>query len=98
MHKTIKNNVIKQAFTSNLTTLAIYYTEDITEYIKDCSDYSFFKCWADRIKETKSHNCANRCVPLTLDSVMDMINHTIPKCNEPIEKDEYCMFGWNGYV
>ena len=28
---------------------------------------------------------------------MDSIEHTLPKCTDPIEKDEYCMLGIKGY-
>ena len=28
---------------------------------------------------------------------MDVIDHSIPKCTDPIEKDEYCMLGLNGF-
>ena len=32
------------------------------------------------------------------DSLMDLINHTVPKCTDPIEKEEYCMVGVKGYI
>ena len=34
---------------------------------------------------------------MVYDSLMDVINHSIPKCTDLIEKDEYCMLGINGY-
>ena len=42
-------------------------------------------------------NCTKRCVPLVYDSLMDVIDHSILKCTDPIEKDEYCMLGLNGF-
>ena len=92
----MKNRLIEQDFTND-TGLHILYTEESTEFIKDCSDSSFFKCWAKKMKETDKFNCTKKCVPLVWDSLMDVINHSIPKCTDPIEKDEYCMLGLNGY-
>ena len=31
------------------------------------------------------------------ETLMDVIDHSIPKCTDPIEKDEYCMLGLNGF-
>ena len=42
------------------------------------------------------YNCTRRCVPLFYESIMDTIDHGIPKCMDPIEKDEYCMLGVKG--
>ena len=92
----MKNRLIEQDFTSNITSLVIYYTEENTEFIKDCSDSSFFKRLARKYEET-DFNCTKRCVPLVYDSLMDVIDHSIPKCTDPIEKDEYCMLGLNGF-
>ena len=93
----MKNRLIEQDFTSNSTSLQIFYTEENTEFIKDCSDSSFFKCWAKKMKETDKFNCTKKCVPKVYDSLMDVIYHSIPKCTDPLEKDEYCMLGLNGF-
>ena len=93
----MKNRLTEQDFTSKNTSLAIFYTEENSEFIKDCSDSSIFKRWAKKMKETEKFNCTKKCVPLVYDSLMDVINHSIPKCTDPIEKDEYCMLGLNGY-
>ena len=93
----MKNRLIEQDFTSKDTSLQIFYTEENTEFIKDCSDSSFFKRWAKKMKETEQFNCTKKCIPLVYDSLMDVIYHGIPKCTDPIEKDEYCMLGLNGY-
>ena len=92
----MKNRIIEQEFTSNMAGLAIYYTEENNEFIKDCSDVSFFKCWAEKIEETEKFNCTKKCVPLIYDPLMDVIDHKIPKCTDPIKKDE-CMLGIKGY-
>ena len=92
-----RNSIIEQDFTSNVTSLAIFYTEENTEFIKDCSHNSFFKCWAEKTEETEKFNCTKKCIPLTYDFLMDAIDHSIPKCKDPIEKDEYCMLGVKGY-
>ena len=93
----MKNMKIERDLTSGYTNLGIFYTEEITEYIKDCIDASFFKRYAEKIKETESFDCNKKCVPLVLDSLMDSIEHTLPKCTDPIEKDEYCMLAIKGY-
>ena len=92
----MKNRLIEQDFISNVTSLGIYYTEENTEFIKDCSDLSFFKRLAKKNEET-DYNCIKKCVPLVYDSLMDVIDHSIPKCTDPLEKDEYCMLGLNGF-
>ena len=72
---TIKANgvvidVFDQEFTSN-SYLTIDYTEETTEYIKDCSESLFFKCWAGQIAETKEFDyCSKRCVPVVYRSTM----------------------------
>ena len=93
----MKNMKIERDLTSGYTNLGISYTEENTEYIKDCIDSSFFKRYAEKIKETESFDCNKKCVSLVLDSLMDSIEHTLPKCTDPIEKDEYCMLGIKGY-
>ena len=93
----LKNSILEKDFISNTTNFAIYYTEENTELIKDCSDSSFFKRLAEKFEKTEKFNCTKKCVPLPYDSLMDVINHSIPKCTDPIEKDEYCMIGIKGY-
>ena len=92
----MKNRRIEQDFTSNLTNLGIYYTEENTEFIKDCSDSSFFRRLANKMEKTEKFNCTKKCVPLVYDSLMNVINHDIPKCTNPIKNNE-CMLGMNGY-
>ena len=92
----IKNTMIEQDFKSNLTSLGIYYTEENIEFIKDCSESSFFKCLAKKMEETEKFNCTKKCVPLIYDSLMNVINHNIPKCTDPIKNNE-CMLGMKGY-
>ena len=93
----IKNSILEKDFTSNTTNFAIYYTEENTELIKDCSDSSFFKRLAETFEKTEKFNCTKKCVPLVYDSMMDNIDHSVPKCTAPIETDEYCMIGMKGY-
>ena len=92
----VKNSILETDFTSNDTALEISYSEENTEFIKDCSDSLFFKRYAEKIEETDKFNCAKKCVPLILDSLMEVIDHNIPKCTDPIEKDEYCINGLKG--
>ena len=94
----MKNSILEKDFTSNSTSLAIYYTEETNEFIKECSESSFFKCLAETFAGTEKFNCTKKCVPLVYDSLMDVINHNIPKCTDPINKDEYCMLGAKGYA
>ena len=81
----IKNSILEKDFTSNTTNFAIYYTEENTELIKDCSDSSFFKRLAEKFEKTEKFNCTKKCVPLVYDSLMDVIDHSVPKCTAPIE-------------
>jgi hypothetical protein len=93
----VKSSILETTFTSKDTTLAMYYSEENTEFIKDCSESLFFKRYAEKIKETDKFNyCNNKCVPLTFDSLMEVIDHNTPKCTDPIEKDEYCINGPKG--
>ena len=92
----IKKSILETDFTSNVTALGLSYTEENTEFIKDCSDSSFFKRYAEKIEETEKFNCIKKCVPLIFDSLMEVIDHDIPKCTDPIEKDEYCINGIKG--
>ena len=94
----MKNSILEKDFTTNSTSLAIYYTEETNDFIKECSEFSFFKCLAKTFVETEKFNCTKKCVPLVYDSLMDVVDHNIPKCTDPIDKDEYCMLGTNGYA
>ena len=73
----------------------IDYTEQSTELIKDCSESSFFKCWAEKIVETKEFNCTKKCVPVVLRSIMENIDHDLLQCFGISE--EYCMLDVEGY-
>ena len=92
----VKNSILETDFTSNDTALEIFYSEENTEFIKDCSDSSFFKRYAEKIEETDKFNCTKKCVPLMFDSLMEIIDHNTPKCTDTIEKDEYCINGLKG--
>ena len=92
----VKNSILETTFTSNDTTLGLYYSEENTEFIKDCSESLFFKRYAKKIEETDKFNCTKKCVPLIFDSLMEVIDHNITKCTDPIEKDEYCINGLKG--
>ena len=93
----VKNSIIETDFTSKDTALEISYSEENTEFIKDCSDSLFFKRYAEKIEATDKFNyCNNKCVPLVFDSLMEVIDHNTPKCADPIEKDEYCINGLKG--
>ena len=98
VHKTsgIKKSILETDFTSNVTALGLSYTEENTEFIKDCSDSSFFKRYAEKIEETEKFGCTKKCVPLIFDSLMEVIDDNIPKCTDPIEKDEYCINSMKG--
>ena len=48
------------------------------------------------MEETEKFNCTKKCVPLVYDSLMNVINHNIPKCTNPIKNNE-CMLGMIGY-
>ena len=87
-------NVFDQEFVSN-SYMTIDYTEESTEYIKDCSKSLFFKCWAEQIAKTKKFNCSERCVPVVYRSIMENIDHDIPECVD--NSEEYCRLGVEGY-
>ena len=60
----VKNSILETDFTSKDTALEISYSEENTEFIKDCSDSLFFKRYAEKIEETDKFNyCNNKCVP-----------------------------------
>ena len=88
------NDLIEEEFAST-SYMNIDYTEESTELIKDCSESSFFKCWAEKIAETKEFNCTKKCVPVVLRSIMENIDHDLPECFGISE--EYCMLDVEGY-
>ena len=75
--------------------MAINYMEESTEFVKDCSETSFFKCWAEQIAETQEFNCSKKCVPVVFRSIMENIDHDVPECLN--NSEEYCMLGLDGY-
>ena len=86
--------MIEQEFASS-SYLTVDYTEESTEFIKDCSESSFFKCWAENVAETKEFNCSKKCIPHVFSSVMENIDHNIPECFD--NSEEYCMLGVEGF-
>ena len=87
--------MIEQEFASS-SYLTIDYTEESTEFIKDCSESSFFKCWAENVAETKEFNCSKKCIPHVFSSVMENIDHNIPECFD--NSEEYCMLGVETFI
>ena len=79
----------------NGTLLDIEYTEENIEFIKDCEEFGYFKCWAEKIAKTKDFNCTQRCVPIIFESLMELIDENIPKCRTTAE--EYCLIGKESY-
>ena len=88
-----KNSVLETDFTSNLTAIGMYYTEENTEFIKDCSDTPFFKRFAEKIEETEEFNCTKKCVPLIYDSLMDIINHSYQNVQTLSKKMNFVLMG-----
>ena len=91
----LKNRLLEQEFVENGTILDIEYSEENIEFIKDCEEFGYFKCWAEKIAKTKDFNCTKRCVPIIFESLMDLIDEKIPKCTTPAE--EYCLIGIESY-
>ena len=71
--------------------LNIDYTEENTEYIKNCSKMAFFKCYATKIAESEEFKCPKKCVSLIHQALMDTIDHNIPRCET--DDENYCMVG-----
>ena len=86
--------MIEQEFVSNDTYLKIDYTEENTDYIKDCSESSIYKCCAEKFADTKEFNCTKKCVTVIFRSVMENIDHNISECFN--NSEEYCMLGLEG--
>ena len=70
----LKNKVLEVDFVENGTYMAIEYTESNIEFIKDCSEVSYFKCWTEKLIKTKAFNCANKCFPIIYESLMDFMD------------------------
>ena len=75
--------------------LSIQYAEENTEYIKECSELAFFKCYAEKIAISADFNCSKKCVSLQVKSIIENITHNVTKCLNDLE--EYCMTGIQGY-
>ena len=75
--------------------LNIEYTEENTEYIKNCSKMAFFKCYATKIAESEEFKCPKKCVSLNYQSMMDTIDHNIPRCETDAE--HFCMVATESY-
>ena len=75
------NQLMEYDFIGKNTYLSIEHTETSSEYIKDCSEIAFFKCWADNIVKTNQFNCTNKCIPLSFNFLMEFIGHRIPRCS-----------------
>ena len=75
--------------------MEIDYTEKNMEFIKDCSEVPFFRCFAKKINDTSKFNCSKKCIPIFTQSVMENINHDIPQCSN--DDEEYCMVGIKSY-
>ena len=71
--------------------LVIDYTEENTEYIKDCSKIAFFKCYASSFAVSEDFKCSKKCFPFIHQLLMDTIDHKIPRCGTDAE--HYCMMG-----
>jgi hypothetical protein len=92
----VTNEVTEHTFTEEKTGyLGIDYTEKNMEFIKDCSEVTFFRCFAKKINETSKFNCSKKCIPIYAQSVMENINHDIPQCSN--NDEEYCMIGLENY-
>ena len=75
--------------------LLIEYTEENTEYISDCSEMGFFKCYATKMAESEEFKCPKKCVSLNYQSMMDTIDHNIPRCETDAE--HFCMVATESY-
>ena len=55
--------------------LNVDYAEEITEYINDCNEIGFFKCFATILAESNEFKCPKKCVTLAFQSMMETIDH-----------------------
>ena len=85
---------IKFDIQNNDKLLFIEHSEENTEYISDCSEMAFFKCWATKIQESEEFKCPRKCVSLAYQSMMDTIDHNLLTCETDTE--QYCMVGPEG--
>ena len=90
----METEMMSQDFGLGNNQLTIAYTGENTEYIQDCSEMSFFNCWATKIAMSEEFKCPKKCVPFTLQLMMDTIDHNIPRCGTDAEY--YCMIGTEG--
>ena len=92
----VANDITEEVFTEEKNGyMEIDYTEKNMEFIKDCSEVTFFRCFAKKINETSEFNCSEKCIPIYVESVMENINHDIPQCSN--NDEEYCMMGLTSY-
>ena len=91
----LKNRLLEQEFVENGTLLDIEYTEENIEFIKDCEEFGYFKCWAEKIAKSKGFNCTKKCVPIIFESLMELTDDKISKCTTTAE--EYCLIGKESY-
>ena len=92
----VTNEITEHIFTEEETGyLEINYTEKNMEFIKDCSEVTFHRCFAKRIMEASEFNCSKKCIPIFTQSLMENIDHDIPQCSNSDE--EYCMVGVKNY-
>ena len=92
----LTNHITEEIFTEEKNGyLNIEYTEKNMEFIKDCSDVAFARCFAKRIVESSEFNCTKKCIPIYAQSVMENIDHDIPQCSN--DDEEYCMIGLENY-
>ena len=47
----VKNSILETTFTSNDTTLGLYYSKENTEFIKDCSNLYFSSVMLKKLKK-----------------------------------------------
>ena len=88
----VTNQIMEQVFTEeNNGYIEIEYTEQNMEFIKECSEDAFFRCYAKQIMKTSEFNCSRKCIPVYAQSVMENIYHEIPQCSN--NDEEYCMVG-----
>ena len=73
------NEMISIDIQNNGDGLTIEYTEENTEYINECSEMAFFKCYATTIAESEEFKCPKKCVSLIYHAIMDTIAHNIPR-------------------
>ena len=93
----VTNEVTEHIFTNEKNGyLEIDYAEKNMEFIKDCSEIPFFRCFAKKINDTSKFNCSKKCIPIFAQSVMENINHDIPQCSN--DDEEYCMIGLENYI